>query len=84
VYLTVYFFPFWFKATRKIWQPWPAFVRRLSVGHGARFIENLLLVVEGDVGEELPAFPVNRIRETGMVGVKFVSVRQDLGPMLTF
>jgi hypothetical protein len=38
----------------------------------------LLFVVEGDVGEELPPLAIDGIREPGMVGVKLVSVRQNL------
>jgi len=41
-------------------------------------LSNLLFVVEGDVGEELPPLAIDGIREPGMVGVKLVSVRQNL------
>ena len=37
-----------------------------------------LLVVEGDVGKLLPARPVDRVREPGVVGVQLAPVRQDL------
>ena len=39
---------------------------------------NSLLVVEGDVGEELSPLAVDGVGEAGVVGVQLVSVGQDL------
>ncbi len=39
---------------------------------------SLLFIVERDVGKVLPPLPIHLVGESGMIGVKFIAIAQDL------